>query len=66
MNCSPKLEGWIPADIYVWNPKLKEGSFYHPCSGAFVVDFETAEKLGDLLELAGELLPLSHKGKNIT
>jgi hypothetical protein len=63
MNCSPKLEGWISPDIYVWNPKHREGSFYHLCSGAFVVDSETAEKLGDLLELAVELLPLSHKGK---
>jgi hypothetical protein len=61
MNCSRKLQGWVPPDVYVWNPKLKLGDFFHFCSGAFVVDSKSMNGLRDLLEMAGELLPLSYK-----
>jgi hypothetical protein len=62
MDCQPKLPAWKPPEVYIQNPKRKPGSFFHLCSGAFVVDSPTCEKLRTMLEMAGELLPLPHQG----
>jgi hypothetical protein len=56
MDCTRKLPAWIPPAVYVPNPSLKKGHFLHLCSGAFV-----AGMLRDLLEMAGELLPIVYK-----
>ena len=63
MDCRPKLETWSPLPIYIWNPKLQLGNFFSLCSGAFVADSEALSHLRDVLEMAGELLPLRHQGK---
>jgi hypothetical protein len=62
MDCKPKLPAWKPPAVYIGNPKLKQGSFLHLCSGAFVVDSSACEALRTILEMAGELLPLPHQG----
>jgi hypothetical protein len=62
MDCQCKMSTWESPELYIYNPKLEPGNFYHLCSGAFVVDAEAMEKLRDILEMAGELLPLEHKG----
>jgi len=64
MDCSPKADQWKPPEIYVVNPTRRQGNFFRLCSGAFVSDETATEELRDLLEMAGELLPLQHKGKN--
>jgi hypothetical protein len=64
MNCQAKLQQWVPPDVYVWNPKLKKGNFFHLCSGALVVDSKTVDRIRDLLEMAGELLPFFIRRKN--
>jgi hypothetical protein len=66
MDCSRKLPDWVPLPIYVPNPRLKKGNFFHLCPGAFVTENGTTEKLRDILEMAGELLPLSCKGADYT
>jgi hypothetical protein len=62
MNCSPKMSAWCPPAVYVSNPRLRLGNFLHLCSGGFVTDPKGLESLRDLLEMAGELLPLPHDG----
>ena len=37
MDCLPKLSVWKPPTVYITNPKLKKGSFFHLCSGAFLL-----------------------------
>lgn len=66
MDCTPKADRWQPPKIYVVNPARPRGNFFRLCSGAFVADSEATEKLRDLLEMAGELLPLEHKGENVS
>src|ERR1700716_843254 len=38
MDCTRKLPGWIPLVVYIPNPALKRGEFFHLCSGAFVTE----------------------------
>lgn len=66
MDCRPKLSTWEPPKVYVPNPKLRQGHFYHLCAGAFVVDAPTCEKLRTILEAAGELLPLPYQDATYT
>src|ERR1035441_5155480 len=62
MDCKPKLAEWKAPEIYIHNPKRERGNFFHLCSGAFVTDSAATEGLRSVLEMAGELLPLVHKG----
>ena len=62
MDCVSKLSSWRPPEVYIHNPKLEKGNFFHLCSGGFVVDSYAAGRLRTVLELAGELLPLTHEG----
>lgn len=62
MDCTPKLPDWRAPEIYIHNPKRKQGNFYYLSSGSFVVDSQTAEQLRSILEMSGELLPLEHAG----
>jgi hypothetical protein len=66
MDCTRKLPDWVSPRVYVPNPTLKKGNFFHLCSGAFVTDPAATEKLQDLLEMAGELLPLHYKEEQYT
>jgi hypothetical protein len=43
MDCTRKLRGWIPPAVYVPNPKLKKGEFFHLFSGALVIDKNATE-----------------------
>jgi hypothetical protein len=61
MDCKRMLAAWKPPAVYIYNPKLKQGSFLHLCSGAFVVDSFACEVLRTILEIAGEILPLPHQ-----
>ena len=62
MDCKSKVAYWNAPEIYVPNPRHEQGDFFHLCSGAFVVSSVAAERLRDLLEMAGELLPLQYEG----
>src|SRR5437016_5316183 len=61
MNCKPKLLAWNPPRIYVHNPTHEPSNFLHLCSGGLVTDTTATEKLRDVLEMAGGLLPLVHE-----
>jgi hypothetical protein len=63
MDCTRKLSSWMPPAVYVPNPKLKKGKFFHLCSGAFVIDKDATEKLRDILEMGGELLPIDYENE---
>jgi hypothetical protein len=63
MDATRKLRDWIPPAVYVPNPTLKKGEFFHLCSGAFVTDGNATEKLREFLEMAGELLPIDYKNE---
>ena len=63
MDCRKKLSEWVPPSIYILNPMLERGNVFHFCSGAFVVDSLALEAVRTPLEVAGELLPLPHKGE---
>ena len=63
-DCRPKLADWVPPPVYVYKPKLKRGNF--PCfvsSDCLIVDHAALQGLRDILERAGELLPLPHEGQ---
>ena len=62
MNCVPKLSTWRSPEVYVHNPKLEKGDFFHLCSGGFVIGTPVANELRTIFEIAGELLPLTHNG----
>jgi hypothetical protein len=62
MDCKSKLAKWNAPEIYIQNIKHEPGNFFHLCSGAFVADSSAAEGLRSILEMAGELLPLTHLG----
>lgn len=66
MNCTRKLKDWVPPEIRVPNPTLAKGNFFHLTSGALVIDGTATEALRDVLEMAGELLPLKYKGEDYT
>ena len=66
LDCTRKAQDWIPPEIYVPNPTLKRGNFFYLCSTGFVTDSKATEELRDLLEMAGELLPLRYKNEDYT
>ena len=60
MDCRPKVSNWKSPEIYIHNPKRTVGNFFHLCSGAVVADELATAQLRSILEMAGELLPLSY------
>ena len=61
MDCQEKQQDWTAPSVYIDNPKLIKGNFFDFCSGAFVVDSIAHDVLQEVLEWAGEILPLPHK-----
>jgi len=61
LDCTPLLSHWTPPDVYVHNPTREQGDFFHLCPGGIVVEAQAAERVRNLLEMAGELLPFKHK-----
>ena len=59
MACKSKMPSWESPAVYVQNPQKVAGNFFHLCSGGLVVDAVALEKLQTILEMAGEILPLS-------
>lgn len=59
-DCERKIAHWPEIDWYVFNPKEKEGDFYSlGGNGAFVFNQRVYDsELFDLLEMAGEILPI--------
>jgi hypothetical protein len=64
-DCGPKLADWVPPPVYVYQPKLKRGNFSSFLQGTdcLIVDREAMQGLREILEKAGELLPLPHEGQ---
>jgi hypothetical protein len=56
----PRLEEWIPPDVYVLHPRLKPGDFlsFASWTGTIIVTPSVRDQLADLLEMSGECLPL--------
>jgi len=57
-DARPKRE-WRTLETYLLNPQLREGHFLYLCPGALVLDEHAYACMADLLERAGELLPVS-------
>ena len=57
-NCLSKINAWTKSDFFVFNPKSKKSDFPHLIPGCLVVSEHAANYVGDLLEMAGELLPI--------
>lgn len=63
-NSHLKNASWIAPDVFVYKPRHKKGNFYGLwATAAFVVEETALEKIRDLLEMSGELLPLPYKDK---
>ncbi len=59
MSCKSKMDSWPSPSVYVPDPLDAPGNFFDLCPGGLVVDTFALEKLRDIFEMAGELLPLS-------
>lgn len=66
-NGRSKVRGWIPPEVYIRKPKLKRGNFIHLTagSGCLVFDHFSYAHLRDILEPAGEILPLPFEGEEL-
>ena len=53
-----KKSTWKCAKCYVHNPKLIRGNFMSLCPGFLVFDQITLDGMDDIMEMAGEILPL--------
>jgi hypothetical protein len=62
MNCVPKMRNWRTPEVYIFNPKRVCGDFFHFLPDALVVGASGLEKIRDILEMAGELLPINCDG----
>jgi len=62
-DCTPKASGWVPPKVYILSPNLKRGNFFNLSPGGLVIDAEGINALRALLEMSGELLPVSYKGE---
>jgi hypothetical protein len=58
-DCDLKGQNWTPPAVYVLNPKRTLGNFFHLCPGALVFDGVALDRLRDLIEMSGEILPLA-------
>lgn len=62
-ECQPKKANWQPLDMYVFNPKKKEGNFYSLGGiGALVFDEKALDAMLTIFEMAGEILPINVEG----
>ena len=65
-DCKPKGSDWAAPSVYTLHPRLTRGSFFNLCPGALVLDGHATEALQDLLEMSGEMLPLSYNNESFT
>jgi hypothetical protein len=65
-DCAPKASTWVPLKVNIVGPKLKRGNFFNLGSGVVVLDAHATDALRTLLEMSGELLPLTYKGEQFT
>lgn len=66
MDCERRLDTWKPPRVYIHQPKLKRGNFIAVGMGSpLACDERTLDddKMYELLEMSGELLPLPHEGE---
>ncbi len=63
-DCTPKGATWSPS-VYIEHPKLKRGNIF-ALAGTLVLDAHATETLRTLLEMSGELLPLTYKAEQFT
>jgi len=60
-DCTPKLPGWVPPTVYVYQPKHLRGNFLSfLSSGALICDQTAFREMREFFEMSGELLPLPH------
>lgn len=63
-DCKTKAATWVAPEVHILRPHLKKGSFSDLwTTPTIVVNETTLEQLRDLLEMSGELLPLSYQGE---
>lgn len=66
MDCSPRLETWVPPGVFIYEPLHKPGAMYNFGASAPIFSPHATEILRDFLEMAGELLPLPYEGEIYT
>ena len=65
-DCKARGQDWKNIEWYIDNPKLIEGDFYHINSGVLVFNEKVYDsELFTILEMAGEILPISVKDKRL-
>ncbi len=52
------VENWSPVEARIFNPLLERGNFLGLVSGSLVFDQVAYDRVGDLLEAAGQVLPV--------
>jgi hypothetical protein len=62
---TPKGATWHPPKVFVLQPNLIRGNFFHLCSGAIVADSVASTALLDLLERSGELLAMPYQTEDL-
>jgi hypothetical protein len=62
-DCTPRAATWPVQKVYVEKPLLKRGNFFSFLSSEFICDEKARNELADVLEMSGELLPLSLDGE---
>ena len=65
LDGTPKLATWEEPPVFIYKPLLKRGNFADMW-GLFspALDEHAVDELRELLEMSGELLPLTHQGEN--
>lgn len=64
-DCSPKASHWQSLDVFIGNPRRKRGNFFGMCPGTFLMDSLASDRLLELFEMSGELLPVNLEGETL-
>lgn len=65
-DCAPKRSHWVSPEVYIYEPLHRVGSLYNFGGGMPIFSAAATEILRTYLEMAGELLPIYHEGKEYT
>jgi hypothetical protein len=61
-DCLPIKASWKPPEVYIYQPKLKQGDFFNFTSNLLIANTKAIKILASHFEMAGEILPLYHEG----
>src|SRR5688572_29982845 len=66
MNCTSKIDTWVPPKVYSYKLHLKFGDFWKLGTGMLVTTPKATRILATFLEMSGELLPLPYQNQEFT